>query len=115
MTTHDETVHGTGFISSTLSISGGTPIDGSATLFHLDGERFGEMHSLVELAISDQALEGRAATPLSAGAAVSLGFEAPGTPARSSSAIPVARVGGSASASPPRPDRSPLESDDNKH
>ena len=82
MTTHDETVHGTGFISSTLSISGGTPLDGSATLFQLDGERFGEMHSLVELAISDQALEGRTTTPLSAGAAVSLGFEAQGTPAR---------------------------------
>ncbi|RPG14493.1 MAG: hypothetical protein CBB69_011685 [Phycisphaera sp. TMED9] len=40
------------------------------------------MHDLVELAISEEALEGRAALPMPAGASVSLGFEAAGTVAR---------------------------------
>ncbi|MDE0888826.1 MAG: hypothetical protein OSA40_05135 [Phycisphaerales bacterium] len=82
MTTHDDTVHGTGFTSASLAISGGSPLSGTATIFHLDGERFGEMHDLVELAISDDALEGRANAPVPAGASVSLGFEALGTIAR---------------------------------
>ncbi|MDG2021311.1 MAG: hypothetical protein P8J59_05125 [Phycisphaerales bacterium] len=82
MTTNDDTVHGMGFTSASLSISGGAPLSGTATIFHLDDERFGEMHDLVELAISEEALEGRAASPMPAGASVSLGFEAPGTVAR---------------------------------
>ena len=82
MTTNEDAVHGTGFTSASLSISGGSPLSGTATIVHLDGERFGEMHDLVELAISDGALQGRSATPVAAGASVSLGFQAPGTIAR---------------------------------
>jgi hypothetical protein len=82
MTTNDDTVHGTGFTSASLTVSGSSPLSGTATIFHLDGERFGEMHDLVELAISDDALEGRATAPVPAGASVSLGFEALGTIAR---------------------------------
>lgn len=82
MDTHDETFQGAGFTSASLSIFGGAPLSGTATIFHLDGDRFGEMHDLVELAISDEALQGRTASPVPAGASVSLGFQAPGTPAR---------------------------------
>lgn len=71
-----------GFASGSLFTSGARPLPGSATVFHLDGDRFGEMHDLVELAISDRVLEARSVAQVPTGARVSLGFEAPGTPAR---------------------------------
>ena len=71
-----------GFASGSLFTAGTRPMSGSATAFHLDGDRFGEMHDLVELSISDRALEARTAAQVPTGARVSLGFEQPGTPAR---------------------------------
>lgn len=71
-----------GFASGSLFTAATRPLPGSATVFHLDGERFGVMHDLVELAISDQALEARVGEAVPTGSRVSLGFEAPGNPAR---------------------------------
>jgi len=71
-----------GFASGSLFTAATRPIPGSATAFHLDGDRFGTMHDLVELAISEQALEARSHQAVPPGSRVSLGFEAPGNPAR---------------------------------
>lgn len=71
-----------GFASGSLFTAGTRPLPGCATVFHLDGDRFGVMHDLVELAISEQALEARSLDQVPTGSRVSLGFEAPGTPAR---------------------------------
>ena len=71
-----------GFASGSLYTAATRPLAGTATAFHLDGDRFGVMHDLVELAISDHALEARSLDLVPTGARVSLGFEAPGTPAR---------------------------------
>lgn len=71
-----------GFSSSTLFTAATRRIDGGATAFHLDGERFGVMHELVELSISEGALEARSIEAVPTGAEVSLGFETRGMPAR---------------------------------
>ncbi len=71
-----------GFASGSLFTAATRPLPGSATAFHLDGDRFGVMHDLIELAISEEALEARALQAVPTGSRVSLGFEAPGTPAR---------------------------------
>ena len=71
-----------GFASGSLFTAATRPLAGSATAFHLDGDRFGTMHDLVELAISEEALEARSLQAVPTGARVSLGFEAPGHPAR---------------------------------
>ena len=71
-----------GFASGSLFTAGTRPLPGTATVFHLDGDRFGEMQDLIELSISDRALEARTTAQVAKGARVSLGFEQPGTPAR---------------------------------
>jgi hypothetical protein len=71
-----------GFASGSLFTAATRPLPGSATAFHLDGDRFGTMHDLVELAISEQVLEARTHQAVPTGSRVSLGFEAHGTPAR---------------------------------
>ena len=57
-------------------------IPGSATVFHLEGDDFGVMHEVVELALCGDGVEGTATKPVVPGSVVSLGFEAPGHPAR---------------------------------
>ena len=59
-----------------------TSIPGSVTVFHLEGEEFGLMHEVVELQVSDEGINGRSTNPVSPGSVVSMGFEAPGFPAR---------------------------------
>ena len=59
-----------------------TAIPGSVTVFHLEGEEFGLMHEVIELSVSDEGVNGRSTEPVSPGAVVSMGFEAPGIPAR---------------------------------
>ena len=59
-----------------------TAIPGSVTVFHLEGEAFGLMHEVVELRVSDEGINGRSSEPVSPGSVVSMGFEAPGFPAR---------------------------------
>ena len=49
--------HLPGFSSATLFTAATRRIEGGATAFHLDGDRFGVMHDLVELSISEGALE----------------------------------------------------------
>lgn len=58
------------------------PIPGSATVFHLEGDDFGVMHEVVELALCGDGVEGTSPEPVVPGSVVSLGFEAPGHPAR---------------------------------
>lgn len=71
-----------GFASATLFTAATRPLPGGATVFHLDGDRFGSMQALVDLAINEDVLEARADEQVPAGSMISLGFEAPGTPAR---------------------------------
>ncbi len=71
-----------GYASATLFTDSTPRIDGGATAFHLDGDRFGVMHELVELSILDGALEARTGEVVPTGAQVSLGFQTPGMTAR---------------------------------
>ena len=71
-----------GFVSATLFTAATRPLPGGATVFHLDGDRFGSMQALVDLSINEDVLEARASEQVPAGSMISLGFEAPGTPAR---------------------------------
>ena len=108
MTTNDDAVHGTGFTSASLSISGGAPLSGTATIFHLDGERFGEMHDLVELAISDGGPRGsnrhaRSPRVLRSPSVSRLPALSP-VAVKSFSAMPVAKDGGSEFGWPRRPE-----------
>jgi|AJXC01.1.fsa_nt_gi hypothetical protein len=57
-------------------------IPGAATVFHLEGDEFGIMHEVVELTLCGHGIEGTSSAPVIPGAQVSLGFEAPGHPAR---------------------------------
>ena len=71
-----------GFTSATLFTAATRPITGTATAFHLDGDRFGTMHHLLELSISEEVLEAKAAEAVPTGSNISLGFETPGLTAR---------------------------------
>ena len=71
-----------GFTSATLFTAATRPVSGTATAFHLDGDRFGVMHHLLELSISEEVLEAKAEEAVPTGATVSLGFETPGLTAR---------------------------------
>lgn len=71
-----------GFASATLFTAATRPLPGGATVFHLDGDRFGSMQALVDLSISEDVLEARADEQVPQGSVISLGFESPGTPAR---------------------------------
>ncbi len=71
-----------GFSSSTLFTAATRPVAGAATAFHLDGDRFGTMHRLLELSISEEVLEARSSEAVPTGTTVSLGFETTGLTAR---------------------------------
>ena len=68
-------------------------IPGSVTVFHLEGETFGQMHEVIELSVSECGLDGRSSEPVSPGAVVSMGFEAPGHPARRGEVVGCVRHG----------------------
>ena len=57
-------------------------IPGMATVFHLEGDDFGLMHEVVELSLCGRGIEATSPQPVVPGSVVSLGFEAPGHPAR---------------------------------
>ncbi|MAC20619.1 MAG: hypothetical protein CMJ23_13290 [Phycisphaerae bacterium] len=82
-----------GYVSATLCTSSTPRIDGGATAFHLDGDRFGVMHELVELSILDGALEARTGEAVPTGVQVSLGFETPGMTARRGEVVRCAPYG----------------------
>lgn len=63
------------------------PIFGSATVFQLEGDCFGTMLEVVQLSLSEQGVEGTIDGPVEPGTVVSLGFEAPGHPARRGAVI----------------------------
>jgi hypothetical protein len=58
------------------------PMQGAATLFRLGGERFGEMVNLHMEDFSPRGMGATSDTPIEPGAVVSVGFSAPGYPAK---------------------------------
>jgi hypothetical protein len=91
---HDSTVQ-LGFSGVLLAgTHASEPIFGAVTVFHLEGERFGSMQEVVELSLSEVGVEGLSADPVEPGAVVSLGFEAPGHPARRGEIIGCVRCEG---------------------
>lgn len=84
-----------GFSGALLAgTSASEPLSGAVTVFHLEGDRFGSMHEVVELSLSEVGVEGFSAEPVAPGAVVSLGFEAPGHPARRGEIIGCVRCDG---------------------
>lgn len=57
-------------------------LGGAATVMRVAGDQFGEMHELTMLDVSAEGFGGTSDTPIEPGAIVSIGFEAPGYPAR---------------------------------
>lgn len=58
------------------------PADGVAKVFHVAGERFGEVHTLKLIDQSHECLGARCAWPIEPGTIVSIGFTAPGAAPR---------------------------------
>ena len=55
----------------------GEPVLGSATIFHLEGDEFGQMYEVMEISICSSGIEGFSKYPVIPGSMVSMGFESP--------------------------------------
>lgn len=60
----------------------GEPVLGPATVFHLEGDQFGQMYEVMEISICRSGIEGFSKNPVIPGSVVSMGFESPSLHAR---------------------------------
>ncbi len=63
------------------------PVEGVATIFHLGGESFGQMHTLKMLDYSNDGVGAICPDPVTPGSLVSIGFQSPGYPAKRGSVV----------------------------